>query len=138
MTYVGWALVAMAAYGVTAALLKVALKDLTPGVAVVITNLVLVAAGAFVAVYRGEEIADQLNLGVPLLVALAAGVALSVGVVCYYIALSKGPVSVVVPIFAMYLVIATAIGVGLLGEEFKLTKALGAVLAVGAIILLTR
>lgn len=138
MSYVGWAFVAMAAYGVTAVLLKLALKDIPPGVAVVITNLVLVLAGVGLVIYRGESFTAHMTISRPMVWVLLAGLMLSLSIVSYYIALSRGPTSVVVPIFAMYVLVATLIGFAFLGEEVKLTRVAGVLLAGGAIFLLTR
>ncbi len=138
MSYVGWAFVAMAAYGVTAVLLKLALKDIPPGVAVVITNLVLVLAGVGLVIYRGESFTAHLTISRPMVWVLLAGLMLSLSIVSYYIALSRGPTSVVVPIFAMYVLVATFIGFAFLGEEVKPTRVAGVLLAGGAIFLLTR
>ena len=138
MSYVGWAFVAMTAYGVTAVLLKLALKDIPPGVAIVITNAVLVLAGVGLVIYRGESFTDHIEVSRPMLLAVLAGLTLSLSIVGYYIALSRGPTSVVVPIFAMYVLVATIIGFALLGEEIKLTGVVGVILAAGAIFLLTR
>ncbi len=138
MSYVGWAIVAMTGYGVTAVILKLALRDIPPGVAIVITNAVLVLAGVGLVLYRGEQVAAHLSLSRPMLLTILAGVTLSLSIVGYYIALSRGPASVVVPIFAMYVLVATVIGLAFLGEEVKLTRVIGVILAGGAIFLLTR
>ena len=74
----------------------------------------------------------------PMVWVLLAGLMLSLSIVSYYIALSRGPTSVVVPIFAMYVLVATFIGFAFLGEEVKLTRVAGVLLAGGAIFLLTR
>lgn len=138
MSYVGWAFVAMSAYGVTAVLLKLVLRDTPPGVALVVTNTVLVLSGVGLAIYRGESFAAHIAASRPMLLMALAGLTLSLSIVGYYIALSRGPTSVVVPIFAMYFVVAAVIGFILLGEEIRLTKVIGVVLAGGAIFLLTR
>ncbi len=138
MNYVAWAFVAMVAYGVTAILLKLALKDIPPGVAIVITNVVLVLAGVGLVIYRGESFLPHLTVSRPMLLTLLAGLTLSLSIVGYYIALSRGPASVVVPIFAMYVLVATFIGFVVLGEEAKVTRIIGVILAGGAIFLLTR
>ena len=138
MSYVAWAFVAMVAYGVTAVLLKLTLRDIPPGVAIVITNAVLVLGGVGLIMYRGESFLAHFAISRPMLLAVLAGLTLSLSIISYYIALSRGPTSVVVPIFAMYVLVATAIGFAFLGEEIKPTRVIGVVLAGGAIFLLTR
>jgi uncharacterized membrane protein len=52
--------------------------------------------------------------------------------------LSRGQTTVVVPIFASYFAVTTIIGFIFLGDDIKLTKILGVLMAGGAIFLLTR
>lgn len=138
MSYVGWAVVAMLAYGVTAIFLKLALKDIPPEVTLVITNTILVLSGIALIVYRGESFTDHISVSRPLLFAGLAGLTLSLSITSYYIALSRGATSVVVPIFAMYFAVTTIIGFIFFGEEIKLTRILGVLLAGSAIFLLTK
>ena len=138
MSYVGWALVAMMSYGVTAIFLKAALRHIPPEVALVITNLMLVAAALTLALYRGENFVAHLRFGRPVLFIVLAGFTLSLSIVSYYTALSRGPISIVVPIFAMSFAVAGILGILAFGEEIKMTQVLGMLLAAGAVILFTR
>lgn len=138
MNYIGWATVAMFGYGVTAILLKVSLRHFPPEVALVITNTILVAVGLGLVFSRGESFVAHLSLGWPTAVIVLAGATLSVSIVSYYIALSRGPASVVVPIFAMNFAVASVMGVVLLGEDLRPTRIAGLLLASGAIVLLAR
>ena len=138
MSYVFWAIVAMGSYGVTAIFLKLALRQYPPEVALVITNLTLVLAGVALVVFRGANFADHVNLDRPTLYILLAGLTLSVSIISYYTALSRGPASVVVPIFSMSFAVAATLGMLLLAEDIKVTRILGVVLASGAIVLLAR
>ena len=63
---------------------------------------------------------------------------LTVGVVAFYTALSRGPASVVVPIFAMNFAVASLLGIVFLGEGMTVSRVVGLLLAIGSIILLTR
>ena len=138
MGYIGWAFLAMGSYGVTAIFLKVAMRNIPPEAALVITNLMLVAAGVALAVYRGESMVSHLKAGWPVLFVVLAGLTLSLSIISYYTALSRGPVSVVVPIFAMSFAVAGSLGILLLGEDIKMTRLAGFLLAGVAIVLLTR
>ena len=138
MSYVGWAVVAMLAYGVTAVFLKLAMRGIPPLVTLVIANSILVLSGIVLILYRGESLAVHLAANRHLMFAGLAGLTVSLSIVCYYTGLSRGPASVVVPIFAMYLAVTVIAGCVFLGEEIKLTKMLGVLLAAGAIYLLTR
>ena len=138
MSYIGWAVVAMLAYGVTAVFLKLALKDISPGVTLVTTNTILVLSGVALILYRGESFAAHFTVNRPMLFAVLAGLTLSLSIISYYIALSRGQTTVVVPIFASYFAVTTIIGFIFLGDDIKLTKILGVLMAGGAIFLLTR
>lgn len=138
MSYTWWAVLAMAVYGVNAVLLKLALRQVPAEVALAVTNTVLVAAGFALVVFRGQSIVAHLSFGWPTVYLALAGVTLTVGVVAFYTALSRGPASVVVPIFAMNFAVASLLGVVLLGEGMTIQRGFGLLLAVGSIILLTR
>jgi transporter family protein len=64
---------------------------------------------------------------------LAAGFFLGIGIIALYRSLALGPVSVVTPIFAMFLVFSSVIGFLMLGEEVTARKVLGIVFAVLAV-----
>ena len=125
MGYIGWSLIALAAYGVTTILLKLALRNIPPEAAAAITNTMLVGSAVVYATYRGINIPQQLSQGVSTVYLLLAGVTLSVGIISFYIALSRGPVSVVAPIFGMNLALVSIVGFILLGEPVNTTRVLG-------------
>jgi transporter family protein len=56
-------------------------------------------------------------------------VALVIAVVFYFLALSEGPASVVVPIYGMFIVGGAVLGLIFLHEPFTLRKAFGILLA---------
>lgn len=88
--------------------------------------------------FRGESLVEDIPFGRPLLYLVAAGLTLSVAITSYYIALNRGPLSVVAPIFAMSLVVAAIGGFVFLGEEVRITRVLGVFCAAAAVILITR
>ena len=134
MNYVLWALVGMASYTMVAPLMKIALTDVPSDVAVLLSNLILVAvAGALVAVSDNSASSFLTHSKVPYV--YAAGLFLAVGIIAYYRALSLGPVSIVVPIFAMFIVTSSAAGVVLLDEALTLRRGAGIVLAIVAVYL---
>ena len=138
MNYVLWAVLAMGTYGLMAVLLKVALKVMPYEVPLVVMNTMLVIAGVVLVVVRGESVISHLNFSWPTLVVILAGVALTVSVVAFYTALSRGPTSVVVPVFAMNFAVASILGFVFLGESVTTSRVLGIVLAGASILLLTR
>ena len=138
MSYVGLAIIAMGGYGVTAVLLKVVLRHIPPEVALVVTNTVLVVAAVALMLYRHQSLADSLSLGWPTALLFVTGLTLSLSIISYYLALSRGPASIVLPIFAMNFAVATVLGILFLGEDIGATKVAGVLLAAGSIVLLTR
>jgi transporter family protein len=134
MNYVLWALVGMASYTMVAPLMKIALADVPSDVAVLLSNLILVAvAGGLVAVSDTGASGFLTHPKAPYV--YAAGLFLAVGIIAYYRALSLGPVSIVVPIFAMFIVTSSAAGVVLLDETLTLRRAAGVALAIVAVYL---
>ena len=87
---------------------------------------------------RAQSVWANLRFSVRTLVVLMAGVARAVSVSAFYTALSRGPTSVVVPVFAMNFAVASILGFVFLGETVTITRVLGIVLAGGSILLLTR
>ena len=134
MNYVLWALLGMASYTMVAPLMKVALGDVPSDVAVLLSNLILVGvAGALVAV-SDTDVAEV--VGHPKAVYVySAGLFLAVGIIAYYRALALGPVSVVVPIFAMFIVTSSAAGVLLLDETLTVRRGAGILLGIVAVYL---
>jgi bacterial/archaeal transporter family protein len=136
--YVVWALLAMATYGLTAVFLKLAFRGISPAVALIVANLAVVAAGVVWLNVQGISAQRQLGMNLPTLFLGLASLVLAFAIFSYYKALSLGPASVVVPIFALSFTVAAILGFIVLGETFSLTRGLGLVFAALAIILLTR
>ena len=138
MGYIAWAIIAMGSYGLTGVFLKLALRTIPTEVALVLTNSMIVITGLVLILVRGSSIAVYLRVGSPFLYVMLAGLTLSVAIASYYTALSRGPVSIVVPIFAMSFAVASALALVFLGEDIRLTKVAGLAMAAGAIVLLAR
>ena len=119
MHYTFLAMIGMASYGVTMVLLKSAMRTIPPEVALVVTNTILVLGGVVYMVYRSTGFTEYLTLGRPVLLIGLAGLTLTVGIVSYYTALSRGPAVVVVPIFAMNFAVASVLGMIFLEEGIK-------------------
>lgn len=136
MDYIEWAVVALAGYTFVAPLMKIATGPggIPSTVAALVANAILVVGTIGVVIYTGLPVVDYLtHPRIPYVA--AAGVCLTVGILAYYKALSTGPVSVVVPIFGMFLVTSSVAGVALLGDDFTLRKATGVLFAILAVYL---
>ena len=134
MNSVAWALLAMAGYTLVAPLMKVALADIPSTFALVVSNTILLAvAGTIVAVTEPESLS---YLSHPKMTyVLAAGLCLTVGIYSYYRALALGPVSIVVPIFAMFIVTSSIVGIVFLEEALTVRRGVGIALGMVAVYL---
>jgi len=139
MSYLPWALGALAAYTLVPLLMRVATTgaDAIPSdVATIISNSVLVVGALAVIVGTDQRVTPHLSSSkIPY--ALAAGICLAIGILAYYRALSLGPVSVVTPVFGMFLVTSSIFGMALLDEPVTARKIAGIGFAVFAVYLVT-
>ena len=70
----------------------------------------------------------SLIISIPMVIALLA----------YYSAIARGPVSVVTPIYGLNAMVAALLGIFVLREKVSAMRALGLILAVASIVLLSR
>jgi transporter family protein len=139
MSYLPWALGALVAYTFVPLLMSVATtgSDAIPSdVATIISNSILVVGALAVVVGTDQRVTPHLGSSkIPY--ALAAGICLAVGILAYYRALSLGPVSVVTPVFGMFLVTSSIFGMAFLDEPVTARKLAGIGFAVLAVYLVT-
>lgn len=138
MGYLPWALFAMVTYGLTAVLLKLAFRGISPALGLVVANVAVVAVGLGWMAVVGAGAARGLGANAATAWLALAAVVLSASIMTYYKALSLGPASVVVPIFALSMTIAVVLGFLVLGEPVKPVRVAGIGFAALAILLLTR
>jgi transporter family protein len=139
-SYLLWAVIGMIGYSVTATLVKLATQSgrFSSYFVLMISSAMVVATSTTITILRGDMKAfsrDNLASADGML-ALGAGVALVIAVVFYFLALSEGPTSVVVPIYGMFIVGGSVLGLVFLHEPFTVRKALGIVLAAVSIYLI--
>lgn len=136
--YLPYAIGALVAYTLVPPLVRIASEDVPSDVLAFITNgiLVAVALGFVLANGRTGEVTEAVA-GPNSLYVYGAGLCLAVGILAYYHALRLGPVSVVTPIFGMFLVTSSLIGVVFLNESLSVRHALGVAFAVLAVYLTT-
>jgi len=139
-SYVLWALLGMAGYSFTTLFVKLAERSgsaTTYMVLAVSTTIVSIFAIAVVAT-RGELKPLVLELErPPLLWAIAGGIALTIAVSSLFHALSLGPANVVVPIYGMFIVGGSLLGVLFLGEPMGWHKIAGLVAAIIGVVLIS-
>jgi len=139
MNYLPWAVLALVAYALVAPFMRVATTGaaaIPSNVATMIANTILVVLTAGIIVYNQENALSYVIHPKAGYVAIA-GVCLTVGILAYYRALSLGPVSVVSPIFGMFLVVSSLLGIVFLNESLTARKALGIGLGVVAVYLVS-
>lgn len=123
----------MIGYSVTALLVKLATQSgrFSSYFVLMVSSAMVVATSTTITILRGDIRAfsrDNFS-STDGLFALGTGVALVVAVVFYFLALSEGPASVVVPIYGMFIVGGAVLGLIFLHEPFTLRKVLGILLA---------
>ena len=139
MSYLPWAVLALVGYTLVPVLLRIATTGpnaVPSDVAMLLTNGLLVGVVSTLIAVTDQPVVPHLrgpNAGY----ILAAGICLTVGILAYYRALARGPVSVVTPIFGMFLVTSSILGIAVLGEAPTPRKLAGIVLAVVAVALVS-
>jgi len=126
-------LVALLAWGGWGWLSKLAAVRTSPaGIALwaTVASILPIAAFAFAA-------ADRAALR-PAPLALAAGLLAGVATVAFYLALGRGPASVVFPLTGMYILIPAVLGLILLREPLTIMRLLGMACAALAVFFLSR
>jgi bacterial/archaeal transporter family protein len=132
VNYLVWTVVALAAYTVFPPLVTLAAREVPSNVITLVATMMLAVGALIVALVQEEEITGYLTDSAVLYVYLA-GFALAIGVIAYYRALARGPVSVVTPVFGMFIVTSSLLSIAFLGEPFSFRKGIGIVFAVLAV-----
>jgi transporter family protein len=127
--YVGWAVLGLIGYTFFTPLAEIATETVPSSVVALVTNSVLALTALGIGLYAHSDgfLGYVTGSAVPYM--LGAGVFLTIGILAYYRALSIGPISVVIPIFGMFIVTSSILGVLFLGESASLRKVAGIVLA---------
>ena len=132
-SYLLWAVIGTIGYSVTATMVKLATQSgrFSSYFVLMVSSAMVVATSTTITILRGDMRAfSRDNFGsTDGLFALGTVVALVIAVVFYFLALSEGPASVVVPIYGMFIIGGAALGLVFLHEPFTLRKALGILLA---------
>ena len=130
----------MIGYSVTATMVKLATQSgrFSSYFVLMISSAMVVTTSTVITILRGDiKTFSRDNLvSADGIFALSAGVALVIAVVFYFLALSEGPTSIVVPIYGMFIVGGAVLGLVFLHEPLTLRKALGILLAAISIYLI--
>lgn len=136
MSWITWSLLSAAFAAATAILAKLGVEHVEPNLATAIrTTVVLVLAwGIAIGFGSHRELTNLDRRSVAMLI--ASGAATGLSWICYFRALSLGPVSKVAPIDKLSVVFVIVLSAILLGEPFTRGKILGgSFIAIGGMIL---
>ncbi|RQG97086.1 EamA family transporter [Natrarchaeobius chitinivorans] len=134
--YLVLSVIAFGAYSLVAPLLKIAMETIPSTMAVFLSNVVMFSLLAAALVYaRTSPIPYLTHPKLPHIIAW--GVVLAIGLLAYYRALALGPISVVVPIYGLFIAVSSGIGVVAFGESVTRRKIAGVGMAILAIVLMS-
>jgi transporter family protein len=128
MNYLLFAVIALLSYSLVPPLSKLASEDMPIMVVAFIANAMIAIANLGVILYMEDNLMATVSSS-GMVYAVGAGVFLSVGILSYFYSLSTGPVSIVTPIFGMFLVASSLVGIVALGEAATARKLAGLALA---------
>jgi len=136
MSWLIWSLLSAVFAAATALLAKVGVSEVEPSLATAVRTTVVVVFTWIIAMSLGSHSGlAHIDRRSWLFLALS-GVATGLSWICYFHALSVGPVSKVAPIDKLSVVFVILLAWPLLGEAFDTRKLIGGVLiAAGAIVL---
>ena len=136
MGYLIWAIIALVGYSFVPPLMRLATREIPYSVATFGAASTLALTALSLSLLTQEPITDQLT-GSHGQYVLFAGIFLAISILSFFRALSDGPVSIVVPIFGLFLVISSGIGILFLDEQFSLRQLFGIGLAIAAIVVIS-
>jgi len=134
MHYVLWAILALVAYSLVPPLSKLAADELPIMFVALVANATITATNLAVVLYFEDSALASLS-STHGAYAIGAGVFLTIGVLSYFHSLSTGPVSVVTPIFGLFLVGSAVVGMVALDEPATARKLAGLACATLAVYL---
>ena len=139
-SYLFWAFLGMIGYSLTALLVKLAMRSsrfssffvlmIASGM-VVTTATIITFARDDIKAFNWDDLAT-----VDGAFAIGTGIALTTAVASYFLALSMGPASVVVPLYGMFIIGGAVLGIIFLHEPLTLRKTFGILLAIASIYLI--
>lgn len=134
MEYLVWVLVALVAYAIVAPITSIVMRDVPPAPALFIATVVFLVIMVGVLAVSGTTDTSYL-FTVEAGYVYVAGLFLTVGILAYTFALEAGPVSIVVPVFGMFIVGSSVIGIVFLDEALTVQRVAGIGCAVFAVYL---
>lgn len=140
MTYIQWALTGMVGYSFVTLFVKLATRGgaLSSFTVLTFASVIVGITTLAIVLYRGDllQLTASDLIKPNILWSYAAGVALTIAVTSLFKALSLGPASSVVPIYGMFVVGGSLLGIIFLGEAVDFRKSVGIFLAAVSIYLI--
>lgn len=142
MNHITWALLGMTGYSLVTLFVKFATRNngFPAFIVLTIATTIVAISVVMIVLFRGEfqtlVAADFVSRSA--LWSYAGGIALTVAVSSLFMALSIGPTSVVVPIYGMFVIGGSVLGILFLQDPLHTQKVLGIVTATVSIFLITR
>ena len=136
MGYLPLAIITMVLFGVHYFLAKVISPHINSSVIVLAGSIVIVPIILAYIYFTKTPIMPEQKIY--LVYAFLIGVPMAIGCLTLYMAIAKGPVSIVMPIYALNAMLVSLLGILVLHESVTVEKVLGLVFAVAAIVLLSR
>lgn len=134
MEYLLWVIVALLSYGLLAPLTSKVTQEIPPTVTLFLATVIFLVLTVGIMIVTKTNPVDYAVLPSAGYI-YVAGLFLAIGIIAYYFALQLGPVSIVVPIYGMFIVGSSAIGIIFLDEALTVTRAGGITCAILAIYL---
>jgi bacterial/archaeal transporter family protein len=139
-SYVFWSLLGMVGYSFTTLFTKLAERsgEVSSYMVLAVSSIIVPMLVIAIVALRGElrPLIYDLEKGT-LAWAIAGGLALTIAVTSLFHALSLGPANVVVPIYGMFIVGGSLLGVLFLGEPMTWNKLVGLAAAVIGVVLIS-
>jgi transporter family protein len=132
-TWVLLALATLALWGLWGFFSKIAVKHIKPRHALIYEVIGEAIIGIIVYIAFMPSLPSQLSKSVP---GVFAGAIMILGMLVFFVALRKGKASVIVPLTALYPVVAIVLGFLILNESVSIIQGIGIVIALTAAYLL--
>lgn len=133
MDYRIYALIALILWGLWAFFPKILIYNMKTELLALYTTL-----GSFIAIIIYTLVRTKLTVDLNSFWAILIGVIGMIGTFSFYVALFKGPVSIVVPWTGLYIIIPVILGFIFLKEPLTINHIIGIILALLAIFFLSR
>ncbi|MFC1911778.1 EamA family transporter [Chloroflexota bacterium] len=136
MNYLPLAITAMVCLGIHYFLVKL-LSKYVPGAVLALLGSLVVVPALFAYIYStGTPVIPEQKIY--LVYALLISIPLAIAVLTLYMAIDKGPLSVVMPIYGLNTMLTALLGILILRESVNVERVIGVVSAIAAIVLLSR